>query len=157
MAKPLWKGRDYDTRTCMGAPIGGRETARCPRQVGCGECVRGHPHAAFLALFAKLAETGTTSKSIADARAVHVGAGGFSSALQKHRSGTKPCGAVRHIPSTHTLLPMYAKDVIEVESSIQVPHHVLIMSSFVKRDLVTKSGYYDETVTLDGTSLHSTG
>ena len=69
----------------------GRETARRPRNVGCGEHVRGHHlHAAFSARPALLTEESTASTSIADARAVHVGVGGFSSALQKRRSGVVP-------------------------------------------------------------------
>ena len=55
-----------------------------------------------------------------------------------------------------TALPwMYAKDVIDPRSSIPGSNRVLIVRS-CEKEVVTKSGYIDKTVTLDD-SQHSTG
>ena len=45
---------------------------------------------------------------------------------------------------------LYAKDVIDPENSIPGPHGVLITTPFEK-EVATRSGYHDETVTFDGT------
>ena len=54
------------------------------------------------------------------------------------------------------LLRMFAADFINPESSIPDLHHVLIVSLFEK-EVATKSGYDDETVTLDGTVCTALG
>ena len=81
---------------------------------------------------------GTTPKSTAHTRAFHVGAGRYSSALQKRRCGFVPCGIVRHVSAPDGP----ATDVRERRHRSVKPFEKVV---------ATESGSYDETVTLDGT------
>ena len=127
--------------------VGGRGTARRHRRIGCGKCARGRHLRRVFRHWRK------RHHAKVDCRC-HIwasgSAGGFSSALQRHFAGTVLCVLLTLCP---TALPRTsAKDVIDPVSSIPGSHHVSIMSPF-EREAATKSGCYDETVTLGCTAL----